>query len=345
MRLYNNRQPFDCDLTASKCIFWKSLPKPKYLYDVCPQIDGIKHLSEADKLNDCIFNSVVFDLPFLVSKGAMSKIKERFTYFESVDEIYRANNEMLERSYRLLKEQGLLVVKTMDICHGNKQVWISDFVIKKAEELGFELIEKFILLSNLRLFARTRQQKVARKYHSYFFVFRKKTAKIQVSPIKAMLWDFDHTLFDTRADEEVRKNSTIKNWDVIYSKIPEYRLYDGWREVFETAKTKGVKIAIISTAKKELIQKTLYYFGLQCDVVIGWQRCYQKPHAHLVEMALNKLHVNKENVISVGDSIIDREMSKNGEVKFLGAIWDSQEVEELKTGENIDSPLGILKYI
>ena len=160
-----------------------------------------------------------------------------------------------------------------------------------------------------------------------------------------MLLDFDHTLFDTRADEEVRKNSTNKYWNVIYSKIPEYRLYDGWREVFETAQTKGVKIAIISTAKKELIQKTLDYFGLQCDVVIGWQRCYQKPHSHLVEMALNKLHVNKENVISVGDSIIDREMSKNGEVKFLGAIWDSQEVEELKTGENIDSPLGILKYI
>ena len=174
MRLYNNRQPFDFDLTASKCIFWKSLPKPEHLFDVNPQIEGIKHLSEADNIKDCSFNSVVFDLPFLVSKGAMSKIKERFTYFESVDEIYRANNEMLERSYRLLKEQGLLVVKTMDICHGNKQVWISDFVIKKAEELGFELIEKFILLSNLRLFARTRQQKVARKYHSYFFVFVKK---------------------------------------------------------------------------------------------------------------------------------------------------------------------------
>ncbi len=56
------------------------------------------------------------------STGVMSKIKERFTYFESVDEIYKANDEMLERSYRLLKEQGLLVVKTMDICHGNKQI-------------------------------------------------------------------------------------------------------------------------------------------------------------------------------------------------------------------------------
>lgn len=174
MRLYNHRQPFDCDLTASKCVFWKSLPRPQCLYDVNPLIEGVQLLSETDKLNDGTFNSVIFDLPFLVSTGAMSKIKERFTYFESVEEIYLANDEMLERSYRLLKEQGLLVVKTMDVCHGNKQIWISDYVIRKAEELGFELIEKFILLSNLRLFARTRQQKVARKYHSYVFVFEKR---------------------------------------------------------------------------------------------------------------------------------------------------------------------------
>ena len=103
----------------------------------------------------------------------MSKIKERFSHFETLEELYEANNKMLEHSYRLLKKQGVLVVKTMDICRGNKQVWISDYVIRKAEELGFELIDKFILLSNLRLFARTHQQRVSRKYHSYFFVFRK----------------------------------------------------------------------------------------------------------------------------------------------------------------------------
>ena len=174
MRLYNNRQPFDCDLTASKCIFWKSLPKPEHLFDVNPQIEGVKHLSEADTLDACSFNSIVFDLPFIVTTGVIGKIRERFTHFESIADLYSTNDEMLERSYRLLKGQGLLVVKTMDICHGNKQVWISDYVIKKAEELGFELIEKFILLSDLRLFPKTHQQKIARKYHSYFFVFKKR---------------------------------------------------------------------------------------------------------------------------------------------------------------------------
>ena len=173
MKLYNDSKPFECDLTASKCIFWKSLPKPQYLYDKYPQVEGVKPLSEADLLPNEFFSSIVYDLPFIVSSGAMSKIKERFTHFESVEELYQANDEMLERSHRLLKEDGLLVIKTMDVCHGNKQLWISDYVIQKAAELGFELIEKFILLSNLRLFARTHQQKIARKYHSYFFVFRK----------------------------------------------------------------------------------------------------------------------------------------------------------------------------
>ena len=148
-------------------------PQPNLKFDKYPQVEGVVPLYEADSLSDESFNSIVYDLPFIVSSGAMSKIKERFTHFENVEELYQANDEMLERSYRLLKEQGLLVVKTMDISHGNKQIWISDYVIRKAEELGLELIEKFILLSNLRLIARTHQQRVARKYHSYFLVFKK----------------------------------------------------------------------------------------------------------------------------------------------------------------------------
>lgn len=173
MKLYNSGKPFECDLTYSVGNFYRHIPQPQYKFDKYPQHEGVQPLSEADLLDDGYFNSIVFDLPFLVSQGATSKIKERFTYFESVGDIYRANDEMLERSHRLLKEQGLLVIKTMDVCHGNKQIWISDYVIRKAEELGLELIEKFILLSNLRLFARTHQQRVARKYHSYFLIFRK----------------------------------------------------------------------------------------------------------------------------------------------------------------------------
>lgn len=174
MTLYNNRQPFDCDLTASKCVFWKSLPVPQYLYDMYPQIEGVRQLDEADKLCNKCFNSIVFDLPFLVAeKNTEYLMKSRFTYFDSIDSLYKANDDMLERSYRLLNDKGLLVIKTMDYNHGNKQLWVSDYVIRKAYELGFDLLDKFILLSKNRLMGWAHIQKSARKYHSYFLVFRK----------------------------------------------------------------------------------------------------------------------------------------------------------------------------
>lgn len=166
--------------------------------------------------------------------------------------------------------------------------------------------------------------------------------------VKALILDFDHTLFNTNADREVRKNSKVKDWDLIFSKISEYKLYDGWREVFNTAKTKGVKIAIISTAKKELIQRTLKHFQLDCDVIIGWQRCYQKPNPKLVEMALKKLQVSKEEVVSIGDSVLDKQMSINCEVRFIGAIWDCEKEEsfaELQRGITISSPFEIIDIL
>ena len=47
----------------------------------------------------------------------------------------------------------------------------------------------------------------------------------------------------------------------------------------------------------------------------------------------------------IGDTTLDRQMSHNGGVRFIGALWDSQEVDELSKGETIKSPLEILKYI
>jgi len=173
--LYNEGNTFDADLTASKLIFYRKIAVPSYLFDKYPQLPQIKNLEETDNLPNNVFSSIVFDLPFILSSvKSESLIKDRFTYFTSAEEMYIANDEMLERSYRLLKEGGLLVVKTMDVAYSGKQYWVSDYVIRKAVDMGFELKDKFILLSNFRLFSKMRKQRIARKYHSYFFVFTKR---------------------------------------------------------------------------------------------------------------------------------------------------------------------------
>ena len=143
------------------------------MFDKYPQFDRIKPLNEADALPNESFASIVYDLPFVVSQGKTSIIKDRFTYFESTEELFAVNDEMLDRAYRLLQKRGLLVVKTMDIVYAGKQYWVSDYVLNKAKEKGLELLDKFILVANFKLFSRTHAQHHARKWHSYFFVFRK----------------------------------------------------------------------------------------------------------------------------------------------------------------------------
>lgn len=164
---------------------------------------------------------------------------------------------------------------------------------------------------------------------------------------KALILDFDMTLFDTRADNEVRKLKSAKDidWDEVYSVIPEYRLYDGWREVFAWCKAHQIKIGILSTAKTELINRTLTHFGLECDAVVGWQLYHRKPSAKLVEMILKKLGVKDNEVISIGDSVVDKEMSDNGNVPFVAAIWDSQDAEVLKDEKIIHKPSDILSLL
>lgn len=167
------------------------------------------------------------------------------------------------------------------------------------------------------------------------------------SAIKALILDFDRTLFDTRADNEVRKNKKGSEiiWDEVYASIPQYRLYDGWQEVFAWCKENGIKIGIVSTAKTEIINRALNHFGLECDAVVGWQLYFRKPHGRLIDMVIKKLQVDKKDVISIGDSVVDRVMSVNGGVRFIGAAWDSEEVEELKKGEYLPSPTEIMKLV
>lgn len=152
------------------------------------------------------------------------------------------------------------------------------------------------------------------------------------------------TLFDTSADNEVRKSKKGKDidWEAVYSVIPQYRLYDGWREVFAWAKENSIKIAIVSTAQGELIRRTLEHFNLSCDTVIGWNLYHKKPSGKLVDIAVEKMGVNKENVISIGDSIVDKQMSDNGGVKFYGALWDSKDVENFITDNFLSTPIEII---
>lgn len=148
---------------------------------------------------------------------------------------------------------------------------------------------------------------------------------------KCIITDFDNTLFDTSIDRTLRRAKGEKDWEAIYALIPQYRLYDGWKDVFDWAKQKGVKIGVVSNASRELIERTLKHFDLQYDCVIGYRQFFEKPNPILMNFALEKLNVLPENVISVGDNLDDEIMSRASQMDFYGALWGSEEKDALKS--------------
>lgn len=176
LRLYIHEATFDCDLTFSKGNFYKHIPIPPNRYDKYPQMDDVLPLEDALSLPDECYQSVVVDLPFIVRDGkkANSMIGQRFSAFNCAEDLFKANDNMLSLAHRLLKPKGFLVMKTMDFCFGGKQHWVSYYVQQKAHQIGFKLIDTFILISPTKILSsQGLVQRHARKYHSFFFVFQK----------------------------------------------------------------------------------------------------------------------------------------------------------------------------
>lgn len=180
LRLYVKKKTFDCDLTFSKGNFYHVIDVPQLKFDINPQTEGVKHLSEAYDIPSYSLHSIVIDLPFIVNvnnKGNFSncsKIAKRFDFFQSEEELYKTYENMINLAYDKLSKGGFLVVKLMDVCGPNGQIWISNYVQNKAKEYCFIHDDTFILIARTKyLYSNGRQQRHARKYHSYFFVFRK----------------------------------------------------------------------------------------------------------------------------------------------------------------------------
>ena len=178
LRLYVGESSFDCDLTYSVGVFYRNLPQPSMKYDKYPQLDDVLYLEQAYDIENGSLHSVVVDLPFIVKnseKDAQSSmIAQRFNCFYSVEELYQANVDMLNLAYCKLQKGGYLLMKTMDFVYGTKQYWVSNFVQDKAAATGFVLEDTFILVSKHKILsAKIGEQRHARKFHSYFFVFKK----------------------------------------------------------------------------------------------------------------------------------------------------------------------------
>ena len=185
------------DVTWGNGVFWQNVPPSKYRLlptDIATGTD-CRQLPYTNNSLDC----VVLDPPYMegfyrkspenkAGSGSHSAFAEAYSNGDEIngdlenegtkkwhaavtDMYFKAGTEAL----RVLRKNGVLIVKCQDEVSAGKQ-WLTHVeIINKYEEFGFYTKDLFVVVRNNRpSVSRLLTQKHARKNHSYFLVFVKK---------------------------------------------------------------------------------------------------------------------------------------------------------------------------
>lgn len=128
------------------------------------------------------------------------------------------------------------------------------------------------------------------------------------------------------------------------------RLYEGIEELLKALKSKGYKMAIVSNKLQAGVDE-LYkqYFESTIDVAIGERAgMARKPQPDMVELAMSKLKVTKDQAIYIGDSEVDLMTARNSALPCISVLWGFRDKDFLiESGADLfaESPLDILKLV
>lgn len=165
------------DATFGSGCFYKRFKRPEFCFDLSPKKDGV---IQADCCNLPLDNNSVrtlmFDPPFLARTGPGAIMKSRFgELVGTIEDLHNFYFLSLREFHRVLATGGWLVFKCQDgVLSGvNNNTYVK--ICNMAESLGLSWIDMFIILAKRRMtHPKQKVQRHARKFHSYFVIFKKK---------------------------------------------------------------------------------------------------------------------------------------------------------------------------
>jgi len=191
LHLHANDRPIECDPTYSIGNFYKKgLDQPKYKYDKFPQVPGVVEATANNlPLDPESISVMMFDPPFVMSgklkdsdKNGKRITDKRFSYFTSWPELKQMYSSSLKEFSRILRLDGILIFKCQDVIVSAKQHFTHCWTMYEAVKFGFYPLDLFVLLAKNRL-NDGRKQQHARKFHSYYWVFKKRSCKVNYEGI------------------------------------------------------------------------------------------------------------------------------------------------------------------
>ncbi len=126
--------------------------------------------------------------------------------------------------------------------------------------------------------------------------------------------------------------------------------YEGIPEVMKSLREGGVKVAIVSNKPDLAVNKLseIFFNGLY-DIAVGEiAGLKKKPAPDEVFYALDKLGVDKNDAVYVGDSDIDMATAKNSQMDCISVSWGFKTrgfLESMNASPIIDKPEEILDIV
>lgn len=176
--MYLNGENFDLDPCFSVGKFYEDLEIPKCKLDKDPKVDGVikNDIMLGIPMESSSINSIVFDPPFMFGKHGKTDeniMTKRFTMFDTWEDLENMYKKSLSEFYRILKKGGIVAFKCQDYTD-SKTTLTHCFVHNWAIDIGFKSEDLFIMVfKGGRIWNSNLVQRHARKYHSYWFVFKK----------------------------------------------------------------------------------------------------------------------------------------------------------------------------
>lgn len=171
MQLHNGGKPFDLDPTYSTGRFWEGLIKPRYRFDLNPQVRGVAQANATclPLANESI-GSLMFDPPFVVApRPAPGIIRDRFACYPNVAALWEMYRAAMQEAHRVLRTGGIMAFKCQDLVSGGQQHWSHAYVMSEAQRIGFYVKDLFVLVRDNVLWSPNMVNQIhARKNHSYF---------------------------------------------------------------------------------------------------------------------------------------------------------------------------------
>jgi hypothetical protein len=178
------------DVTWGQGVFWRNVPKSAYKVKATDIQTGVdcRSLPYKDASIDC----VVLDPPYmeglfrrsedhLAGGGTHAAFRKAYSNGEATDGGPKYHDAVLDlyfkagaEAWRVLRDNGVFIVKCQDEVSANKQRLTHVELINEYEQVGFYTKDLFtVVRPNKPGVTRLVKQVHARKNHSYFLVFQK----------------------------------------------------------------------------------------------------------------------------------------------------------------------------